>query len=201
MKYTQANMPAYQTFNKEASTAGNSEISKITISEIEFDRIFETYYKRVYKYICYRIDDQHMAKDLCSQVFERVIVKYNTFSAEKSSFEIWLFAIARNIITDYHRSIKKSLHFSLDSILDMISSDSSPEANIVTKCENRELFVALSQLREKERNIIAMKFAAGLKNSEIADLLGISSSNVGVVLYRSLKKLRRLLDRGGYEHE
>jgi RNA polymerase sigma-70 factor (ECF subfamily) len=46
-----------------------------------------------------------------------------------------------------------------------------------------------------------MKFAAGLKNSEIASVLGISSSNIGVVLYRSLKKLHKLLDRGGYEHE
>ncbi|WP_233275744.1 sigma-70 family RNA polymerase sigma factor [Salibacterium aidingense] len=171
------------------------------MTDLEFDQIFETYYKRVYKYICYRINDQYMAEDLCSQVFEKVIVKYNTYSPEKSPFEVWLIAIARNIVTDYHRSMKKGFHFSMDSLLDMVSFNSSPEEEIVSKEKNKDLFQALSHLREKERNIIALKFGADLKNSEIAELVGISSSNVGVVIYRSLKKLRERLNvrRNGHE--
>ncbi len=166
----------------------------------EFDQIFDMYYKRVYKYICYRINNQSMAEEICSQVFEKVVLKYNTYSPEKSSFEVWLFAIARNCLTDYHRSNKKGIHLSLDSILDMISPEPSPEDEIITEDENRKLLVALSKLSGKERNIISMKFAAELKNSEIASLLGISGSHVGVVLYRSLKKLHKLLDKGGDEH-
>lgn len=178
-----------------------TNISQQKMTTAEFDRIFDLYYKRVYKYICYRINNQHMAEDLCSQVFEKVISKYAAFSREKSSFEVWLFAIARNVVTDYYRSSKKLFHISLDSSLDQISPNPSPEENLIAKDENKELLAALGKLREKERNIIAMKFAAGLKNAEIADLLGISSSHVGVVLYRSLKKLRDCLDRGGFNHE
>ncbi|SHN60512.1 sigma-70 family RNA polymerase sigma factor [Desulfitobacterium chlororespirans] len=176
-------------------------ISQQKMTTAEFDRIFDLYYKRVYKYICYRINNQHMAEDLCSQVFERVVSKYATFNREKSSFEVWLFAIVRNIITDYYRSSKKLFHIPLDSTSDQISPNPSPEENLIAKDENKELFAALGKLREKERNIIAMKFAASLKNAEIAELLGISSSNVGVVLYRSLKKLRDFLDEGGFNHD
>lgn len=54
----------------------------------------------------------------------------------------------------------------------------------------------MAKLRDKERNIIAMKFAAGLKNSEIAELMGVSESNIGVVVYRIINKLRKYLEVG-----
>lgn len=58
------------------------------------------------------------------------------------------------------------------------------------------MFQAMAKLRDKERNIIAMKFAAGLKNSEIAELMGVSESNIGVVVYRIINKLRKYLEVG-----
>jgi DNA-directed RNA polymerase specialized sigma24 family protein len=40
-----------------------------------------------------------------------------------------------------------------------------------------------------------LKFAAELKNTDIAEVMGISDSNVGVILFRSLKKLRKELEK------
>ncbi|MEC0226709.1 sigma-70 family RNA polymerase sigma factor [Paenibacillus alba] len=166
-----------------------------------FTQIYETYYSRVYKYICYRINNHYAAEDICSHVFEVVISKYQSFSPEKSNFEVWLFAIARNAVTDYFRSQKKRAAFSLDSIMNMFLPKSSPEEIVIRDDNNQALFVALAKLNDRERNIIAMKYAAGLKNSEIADLLGVSASNIGVVLYRSLNKLHKELDTGGAQFE
>ncbi len=167
----------------------------------QFAQIYDLYYKRVYKYICYRINNHYAAEDICSHVFEAVISKYHSFSSEKSKFEVWLFAIARNAVTDYFRSQKKRAFFSLDSILNMVVSKSSPEEIVIRDDNNRALFTALAKLSDKERHIIAMKYAAGLKNSEIADLLGVSDSNIGVVLYRSLKKLHKVLHIGGFIYD
>ncbi|MDF2678826.1 MAG: polymerase subunit sigma-24 [Brevibacillus sp.] len=174
---------------------------RLLSSEI-FTQIYDAYYTRVYKYVCYRINNHYAAEELCSHIFEAVISKYSTFSPEKSNFEVWLFAIARNAVTDYFRSLKKKRAvFSLDSILDMVLAKPSPEEMVIQGDNNRALFLALAKLSDKERNIIAMKYAAGLKNSEIADLLGVSGSNIGVVLYRSLKKLQKELDKGGFLYE
>lgn len=52
-----------------------------------FTQIYEAYYKRVFKYICYRIDDQSMAEEICSQIFERIMIKYPSFSGNDKSFE------------------------------------------------------------------------------------------------------------------
>ncbi|MED4585036.1 sigma-70 family RNA polymerase sigma factor [Brevibacillus choshinensis] len=168
----------------------------------EFTQIYDAYYTRIYKYVCYRINIHYAAEEICSHIFEVVISKYSSFSPEKSNFEVWLFAIARNAVTNYFRSRKKKRAvFSLDSILDMVLAKPSPEDMVIQGDNNRALFLAFAKLSDKERNIIAMKYAAGLKNSEIADLLGVSGSNIGVVLYRSLKKLQKELDKGGFLNE
>lgn len=78
----------------------------------------------------------------------------------------------------------------------MILSKPSPEELAIRDDEHQAMFQAMAKLRDKERNIIAMKFAAGLKNSEIAELMGVSESNIGVVVYRIINKLRKFLEVG-----
>ncbi|RED65504.1 sigma-70 family RNA polymerase sigma factor [Cohnella phaseoli] len=172
-----------------------------TVSKEEFAQLYDRYFQRVFNYICYRINNHYAAEDICSQVFETVIRKYHTYSSEKGNFEVWLFAIVRNAVTDYFRMQNKRRHFSLDSILDRVFPKPSPEELAIRDDNNRALFEALARLRDKERNIIAMKYGAGLKNSEIAQLLEVSESNIGVVLYRSLRKLHATLEAGGFRNE
>ncbi|SFL77610.1 RNA polymerase sigma-70 factor, ECF subfamily [Paenibacillus sp. 1_12] len=193
MEITQVNMGTH--YNQK------DDVHDQIISKEEFSRIYEMYSKRVYKYICYRINNHYAAEDICSHVFEKVITKYHSFSQEKSKFEVWLFAIVRNSVTDYYRAQKKGTHFSLNNLLNMVFIKSSPEELAIRDDNNQELFKALAKLRDKERNILAMKYAAGLKNSEIAQLMGVSESNIGVVVYRSLKKLHKTLVEGGFKNE
>lgn len=188
MESARVNMEIYQ--NRKDKLSGD------VLTTEEFSQIYEMYFNRVYKYICYRINNHYEAEDLCSQVFETVITKYHTFSEEKAKFDVWLFAIARNTVTDYFRSRKKRFHFSLDSISELILSKPSPEELAIRDDEHQAMFQAMAKLRDKERNIIAMKFAAGLKNSEIAELMGVSESNIGVVVYRIINKLRKFLEVG-----
>lgn len=100
----------------------NHEICENNIMVDEFAGIYEIYYERVFKYIFYRVDEQYMAEELCSEVFERIITKYNSFSGNELTRDSWVFTIARNTITDYYRKKKKVFHFSLDYAINMISS-------------------------------------------------------------------------------
>ncbi|WP_353094155.1 sigma-70 family RNA polymerase sigma factor [Tissierella praeacuta] len=168
--------------------------------EKDFTYVFETYYKRVYNYIYYRINAYHTAEDLTSQVFEKVMVKIDTYCEEKAQFEVWLFAIARNVVNDYFRDLKKCKLFSIDKIRDLISNKGTPEKIIEIEETTDELLKALKILDEREKNIVALKFGANLKNVEIAEVLDITESNVGVILYRTMKKLKSKLERGdGFE--
>lgn len=173
---------------------------EIKCREMDFTYIFETYYKRVYNYIYYRVNSCHIAEDLTSQVFEKIMIKIDSYCEEKSPFEVWMFAIARNTINDYFRETKKHKVFPIDFIKDLISSKKTPQDVVEIEETKDELLDALKILDARERNIIALKFGGDLKNVEIAEVLGLTESNVGVILYRTMKKLKSELEgRISYE--
>lgn len=158
-----------------------------------FADIFDRYYNRIYKYMRYRLNDIEEAEDLSSQVFEQVMQKIETFHPDRAPFEVWLFAIAQNTVNAYYRRRKRRLWASLENIRDLPSERPNPEAVAVHSEDKGRLLAAITSLDERERNIIAMKFAGRLKNREIAELMGLSESNTGVILYRSLHHLREIL--------
>lgn len=178
-----------------------NEIKHTETTVDQFTQIYNEYYKRVFKYICYRVNDQDMAQELCSQVFERIIVKYSSFSGSDECLSSWIFTIARNTITDYYRKKNQRFHFSLDYISNMLSSKPSPDECVLAEENNAYLFQALEKLSERERSVIAFKYGGGLKNREIAELTALSESNVSVILCRSLKKLKKILISRGFKYE
>lgn len=161
----------------------------------EVAEIFELYYKRLYNYTYYRVNSHEVAEDITIQVFEKVMLKFHTYVNKKSKFEIWIFTIARNTINDYFRKQKRHKIISIDSIIDLVSRDKGPEDFIITEERNNKLVNALNILDAKERNIIAYKFGAGLKNVEIAKILKIGESNVGVKLHRIMRKLKNEMEK------
>lgn len=161
-----------------------------TGTELEFAAVFEAYYKRIYNYIAYRVDCRYTAEDLASQVFEKTLTRLPVYSPEKAPLEVWLFAIARNVVNDYYRSRARQRIFSLDSLRELVSGRKEPEDRMLDMERSGRLQQALDTLSAKERNLIALKFGADLKNTEIAQITGISESNVGVILYRSMRKLK-----------
>lgn len=171
------------------------EIRKTLGKEEELTYIFQMYYKRVYNYIYYRINCDYTAEDLTSQVFEKIMLKIKTYSENKAPFEVWVFAIARNVVNDYFRSLKKRKLFSLDTIKELVSKEKTPEGIVVTAETNAKLSKALDTLDKRERNIVALKFGANIKNKDIAQVLDITESNVGVILYRTMKKLKVEMER------
>lgn len=172
----------------------NSIDEKETKEKI-LSNIFETYYKRIYNYIYYRVNCSYTTEDLTSQVFEKILLKIDTYSEGKAPFEVWMFAIARNVVNDYFRSIKKHKFFSLDNIVELFSRDNNPEDMAVIAETNDKLLKSINTLNSREKNIIALKFGGNLKNTEIAEILDMTESNVGVILYRTMKKLKIQLER------
>ncbi|MNO50946.1 RNA polymerase sigma factor SigX [compost metagenome] len=164
-------------------------------NDMELAELFEAYYERIFNYIRYRIDDRYTAEDLTSQVFEKMLAKRSTFRADRSPFEVWLFAIARNTVNDHFRGLRRQRLFSLELFKETQSTQKGPESMTIARESEDDLTNALQALKTKERHIVALKFGAGLKNVEIAQLLDISESNVGVMLFRVMKKLKLELER------
>jgi RNA polymerase sigma-70 factor (ECF subfamily) len=159
-----------------------------------FAAIYDHYFPRVYNYARYRVGDAQTADDLTAQVFERVLLRIGEYRPERRPFAAWLFAIARNAVNDHFRAQKRHVWLSLDVLRGRASAGPAPE-EIVERGETRSaLLAAVARLSERERELVALKFAAGLTNRHIAALTRLSEGNVGVILYRAVRRLRAELD-------
>jgi len=156
----------------------------------QLEQAFDRYYPAIFRYFRYRGADVDTANDLASATFERALENLNRFDSHRAQIQTWLFAIARNLSINHWKSEKQLV--SLDEDLS-IPDEPHLEETIVFTQDKEQILLALQLLDDHAREIIALKFGGPLTNRQIAEFTGLTESNVGVILYRSLLKLRKLL--------
>ncbi len=172
---------------------------KITRSTAEaFAAFYEQYMPKVFRYLCYRVTNETLAEDLTSVVFEKALTRFKSYSSEKASFATWVFTIARNTLIDHFRVSSKETQLQTEDTLDCPENAVSPEEAVIADEERRVLQHCITRLSRQEQELISLKFGADMTNRQIAGMLGLSDSNVGVMLYRAVRKLRN--DFEGWHH-
>jgi len=168
-------------------------VAEATAEPTAFAAIYDHYFRSIYNYVRYRVVDADITDDLTAQVFEKALVSLEGFKPDRGSFAAWLFTISRNMVNDHLRAEKRRRWLSLDILRAKANLDSLPEETIVRNETRAELLLAVTRLSDRERDLLALKFVAGLSNRSIAELTGLSQSNVGVILYRAVRRLRVVL--------
>jgi RNA polymerase sigma-70 factor (ECF subfamily) len=155
--------------------------------EIDWEATYREYLPRVYNFFRYRLGDRTLAEDLTAATFEKAWRGRSRFRRDLSAFSTWLFTIARNVAIDHFR--KKEQDIPLEVIREQ-ADPSSLEDIVQRNHDSARLSALLSQLSGREHELVAFKYGAGLNNREIARLTHLSESNVGIILYRVVAKLR-----------
>jgi RNA polymerase sigma-70 factor (ECF subfamily) len=166
-----------------------------------FARLYDHYFLLVHKYVLYRVRDAQAADDLASQIFERVLNDLGKYRAGHAPFGAWLFGIARHVVGDHFRALKRQRWLPFDSLRHVPSQNQAPEERAVQSELGERLLAALEQLSERERDLISLKFAAGLNNRQIAALTGLRETNVGIIFYRAMQHLRVVLNQEEIKHD
>jgi len=176
--------------------------SKLSDSKSQVDlNTFELYYRhylpKIFNYVSYRVPDQSTAEDLTANIFERVWISFRTYSPERAAFSTWLFTIAHHVVANHLRSQSRQPDIvDVESFPPIVVDSASPEQAIIEAERLRQIMGCLSQLDEREREVIALKFSSELKNQEIAQIMGLTPTHIGVLLHRTLSKLRQFLEEG-----
>jgi len=161
--------------------------------DLAFDRLYRSSRDDVYAYVAGLLRDRGAAEEVTATAFERAYRKRSRFDPRRGEPRAWLFGIARNAALDELRRRGRHAELTAEPAdLGAIGVDDSTEAS-----ERRlALAGALASLPARERELIALRFFAGLSNSEIASVLGIGESNAGTRLHRVVTKLREACDEG-----
>jgi RNA polymerase sigma-70 factor, ECF subfamily len=157
----------------------------------EADAAFESLYRSsrddLYSYVAGLLRDRSAAEDVTAAAFERAYRKRRAYDPRRGSRRAWLFGIARNAALDELRRRRRHAELAAEP-----PAPAEPAAEAVEAGLRRAaLRSALAGLSARERELIALKFFAGLANAEIAQVLGVSETNAGTRLHRTIEKLRR----------
>lgn len=156
-------------------------------TEEDFARLYEAELPRIYNFFRYRVGDGPVAEDLTSETFEKAWRNRHRYRRDLAAFSTWLFTIAQRVAVDYLR--KQHPVVPLEDVVHY-SDEENVEALAQKRSDFERLSVLLARLADRDRELVALKYGAGLTNRTIAGLTGLTESNVGVLLHRALQTLR-----------
>lgn len=161
----------------------------------ELDAAFERLYREsrddLFAYAAGLLRDRSAAEDVTALAFERAWRRRRSFNPKRGTRRAWLFGIARNAALDELR--RRSRHGELaDEPADPDAIEPADAAEVAMR--RAALRSAMAELSARERELVALKFFAGLSGAEIATVTGTSESNAGTRLHRVIEKLRRACD-------
>jgi RNA polymerase sigma-70 factor (ECF subfamily) len=160
---------------------------------IDWEAVYREQLPRVYGFFRYRALDRSTAEDLTSTTFEKAWRARRRYRLDRASVSTWLLAIARRVAIDHFRRARREV-----PLADLAApEDRTPEAEALRDGDRRRLAALVSALPERERDLLALRYGAGVTNRAIAKLTGLSESNVGTILHRAIVSLRAAWNEGG----
>ena len=157
---------------------------------LDFDALYRAARDDVFAYVATLLRDRGAAEDVTAAAFERAFRRAKTYDARRGTERAWLFGIARNAALDELRKRKRTAAL----VTEPEAEAQRPEEELDHALRRAAVQTAMAALPSRDRELIALKFHAGLDNAELAAVLGVSVTNAGTRLHRVLTKLREVLD-------
>ncbi len=151
-----------------------------------FEALYRASRNDLFAYVMTLLRDRAAAEDITAVAFERAYRRRRTFDRRRGEERAWLFGIARNAALDELRRRRRQAAL----VVEPADEREVPDDEDVT-LRRTAVRDALATLSARERELIALKFHAGLSNSELARVIGVSESNAGTMLHRTMQKLRK----------
>jgi RNA polymerase sigma-70 factor, ECF subfamily len=142
--------------------------------------IYDRYFPEIYRYVCYRINDDSVAEDISSDVFVRLLEATRKGQSPQSNLKGWLIATASNVTNDY---LRRQYRRPTEPL-----AESLPDAN--------SSVTAQVDLREQTRTV---QFGLGYSLEETAGYLKKNANAVKALQFRALASLQRQIGEADHE--
>jgi len=159
----------------------------LAAESINWKDVYDQLLPRVFHFFFYKVGDKLTAEELTSITFEKAWVSRENYKKDLGAFQFWVFGIAQKVVADHFR--RRRYEVPLETV--NVPSGQNVERDVEAQAEHERLVSILYVLSERERLLISLKYGAELNNREIARQIGLSESNVGTILFRAVKKLRK----------
>ncbi len=161
-----------------------------------FDALYRKYLAQVYNFAVYELGDHHEAEDATERTFMSALAGLRGFEErarpedgpEASTFRIWLFQIARNVVAERRRGRRRRPEAPLE-----LASAAPDPADVEGTVMRREMATAawraVDRLTGDRRRAVGLRFVHEMTTAEIASILGRSEGAVRVLIHRGLRRV------------
>ncbi len=159
-----------------------------------FGALYEHFYDSIFRYVSFKTGNPADAEDITAEVFVRMIESINRFKWQGYPFSAWLFRIAHNFVVDHYRKRSRKQMVSLESTSPILKAAAfDADAHMDMELTLDEVGKAMESLTALQREVIMLRFGAGLSVAETARAVGRKDNAVKALQHAGLKKLRRIL--------
>ena len=160
-------------------------------------RLFDEYHPRVYRYALAKLRDPHNAEDVAAETFARVLSEIGRFRWKGAGFEAWLFRIAYNLIVDGARARTREVPQAESATLSLETEGVDPETAALWNETKSDLSALVVELNDEQREVVLLRFAAGLDTNEVAEVMKRNANAVRQLQFRALGSLRKRIEDDG----
>ena len=157
---------------------------------------FRAFYDRtargVWAYLARVTGDRQMADDLLQETYYRFL-RAPAPPSDEAHRKNYLFRIATNLVTDTRRRPRidaVQMHDAVDH------ADPRQSDNAIGAVRRVDLSRALARLKPRERDLLWLAYAQGSSHREIADVLGLRTSSIKLLLFRARRRLASMMSEG-----
>ena len=163
-------------------------LSKIAQGKLDAVSVIYKYMQRqifatAYSLLC----DFSLAEDATQDTFVKIIERASFYKVGTSA-KAWMLTVARNVALDMLRHRKFEMP---DENIDVDVSERFDEHSVVLSLEVK---AALDSLDEDDRQIVTLKAYSGLRHSEIAQIMGITTEAAKKKYQRAIAKMKEMLN-------
>jgi RNA polymerase sigma-70 factor (ECF subfamily) len=159
--------------------------------------VYDQFFPEVYRYILYRLGDQHLAEDLASDVFVRLLEALEQKQGPRSNLKGWLIGTASHAVADHLRQRYRRPTESIGESLPDFKP--GPPTEFDQREQNRAVRDAYAQLTPEQQNVLALRFGQGYSLEETAEHLKKNVNAVKALQFRALAALQRQIGEVDYE--
>ena len=160
--------------------------------KIDMDSAYQEYASLVYRFLYSYTRDAEWSQELMQETFLRAVGSVSRYDGS-CKFSVWLCQIAKHVL---YQELRKKRRVKTVELTDYLPDDSAPdgESSILQQENRMELYRAIHNLREPEREVVLYRITGELSFREIGEILGKSENWSRTVFYRAKQKLKKELN-------
>lgn len=167
----------------------------------QFVKLYDLHFERIYKYLLTRVYDNALAEDLTSQTFLIALENIERYKYTGKPFSSWLYRIAINEMNSHYRKNKTEQKIMVREWQEIGEKFDTADAALKESEDKEETMdqikminQSMRKLKQADQDLLSLKYFEDLSYKEIAEVLGITVSNVGARLTRATQRLMKLCE-------